>query len=261
MRRQMLEIVRCSDLRHGHMVAINQKIMMQAMQADFEQVDLLTKEVLFRASAAKKITCASEGGTYLEATFSSDLNWVPTSGIIRSNIWSNLPGGQVFTTPASINGLLVGDGALGDWLGTRFPKPADYPLYIEIEDSRVKNRARSINSELEQAFDEYVKTDENSSRVGEFGIGTNVWIEGLIGHMLQDEKLPGMHLAFGNPYPSQTGADWTSATHLDVLPKDATVYFDDLLVIQEGQYTEQFMDEIGWQGPRREAPRQMRNAA
>ena len=34
----------------------------------------------------------------------------------------------------------------------------------------------------------------------------------MIGVLLQDEKIPGVHLAFGDPYGSQTGADWKS-TH------------------------------------------------
>ena len=44
----------------------------------------------------------------------------------------------------------------------------------------------------------------------------------MIGVLLQDEKVPGVHLAFGDPYGSQTNADWKSCTHVDVLTRGAT---------------------------------------
>ena len=34
----------------------------------------------------------------------------------------------------------------------------------------------------------------------------------MIGVLLQDEKVPGVHIAFGDPYGNQTHADWAS-TH------------------------------------------------
>ena len=49
----------------------------------------------------------------------------------------------------------------------------------------------------------------------------------MIGILLQDEKFPGVHLAFGDPYGSQTHADWKSRTHVDVLTRDCNVWIDD----------------------------------
>jgi hypothetical protein len=58
----------------------------------------------------------------------------------------------------------------------------------------------------------------------------------MIGILLQDEKVPGVHLAFGDPYGSQTNADWSSRTHVDVLTRGCNVWIDDDQVIAEGQY-------------------------
>ena len=58
----------------------------------------------------------------------------------------------------------------------------------------------------------------------------------MIGILLQDEKVPGVHLAFGDPYGSQTHADWKSRTHVDVLTRDCNVWIDDEQVIAEGSY-------------------------
>ena len=58
----------------------------------------------------------------------------------------------------------------------------------------------------------------------------------MIGVLLQDEKIPGVHLAFGDPYGSQTHADWKSRTHVDVLTRGCDVWIDDEQVIAAGQY-------------------------
>ena len=55
-------------------------------------------------------------------------------------------------------------------------------------------------------FWRYTHTDENSDRVGEFAIGTNIELKDVIGQILQDEKYPGVHIAFGNPYGAHTGS-------------------------------------------------------
>ena len=73
------------------------------------------------------------------------------------------------------------------------------------------------NKQLQADFWAYTHTDENSDRVGEFAIGTNLGVERVIGNILQDEKFPGIHIAFGNPYGEHTGAPWRSGTHIDVV--------------------------------------------
>ena len=53
--------------------------------------------------------------------------------------------------------------------------------------------------------------------MGEFAIGTNIGVTRVIGNILQDEKFPGIHIAFGDPYGAHTGAQWKSTTHIDVV--------------------------------------------
>jgi leucyl aminopeptidase (aminopeptidase T) len=91
-------------------------------------------------------------------------------------------------------------------------------------------------SELEREFHEYCHTDAHSDRVGELAFGTNVALSEMIGILLQDEKVPGVHLAFGDPYGSQTGAPWKSTTHVDVLTRGCDVWIDDEQVIRQGRY-------------------------
>jgi aminopeptidase len=96
--------------------------------------------------------------------------------------------------------------------------------------------ARSSATDLEEEFWSYCHTDENSDRVGELAFGTNLSLSDMIGVLLQDEKLPGVHLAFGDPYGSQTHAAWSSRTHVDVLARRCDVWIDQDQVIDKGRY-------------------------
>jgi leucyl aminopeptidase (aminopeptidase T) len=53
--------------------------------------------------------------------------------------------------------------------------------------------------------------------------------------------VPGVHLAFGDPYGSQTHADWSSRTHVDVLTRGCDVWIDDEQVIVAGRYLEHLL--------------------
>jgi len=79
-------------------------------------------------------------------------------------------------------------------------------------------------------------TDENSNRVGEFAIGTNIALSNVIGHILQDEKLPTVHIAFGHPYSLHTGAKWQSTTHIDCVSIKCSIWFDDEQVMDKGRF-------------------------
>ena len=78
--------------------------------------------------------------------------------------------------------------------------------------------------------------DPNSSRVGEFAIGTNVGLSEIVGNFLQDEKFPGVHIAFGDPYGFETGADWDCPWHVDVLASHATISVDGRNIMENGRF-------------------------
>jgi leucyl aminopeptidase (aminopeptidase T) len=145
------------------------------------------------------VRATTPAGTDITATLNPAYRWLKTSGLITREKWGNLPGGEVFTTPGELNGTFVVDGVVGDWLCDRYGLLDRTPLTLRIDGSRLVD-AQSENAALRDDFWAYTHTDENSDRVGEFAIGTNVELRHVIGHILQDEKFPGVHIAFGNPY-------------------------------------------------------------
>src|SRR5580700_218079 len=214
-RMQMTDVVNRRKIRHAHMVNINHQIMREGMRADFLKVDRISAKVVETVRRAKRVRARTPAGTDLTADLSPDYRWLKTSGIISPDKWGNLPGGEVFTTPGEVNGTFVVDGVVGDWLCAKFGSLREHPLTIRVKGNRVIE-AHSANHDLERDFWSYTHTDENSDRVGEFAIGTNIELKDVIGQILQDEKYPGVHIAFGNPYGAHTGAEWYSSTHIDV---------------------------------------------
>lgn len=223
-RMQMTEIVNRRKMRHAHMVNITPQIMCEGMRADFARVDKLSQKVIEKARAASYIRATTPAGTDIHAAMNPDYKWLKTSGIISPDKWGNLPGGEIFTTPGEVNGAFVVDGVVGDFLCARYGLLEETPLTIVIKANRI-TECHSANKQLEQDFWEYTHTDENSDRVGEFAIGTNIGVERVIGNILQDEKFPGIHIAFGNPYGEHTGAAWFSSTHIDVVGLRFSIWF------------------------------------
>jgi len=234
-RTQMTGVVNNHKIRHAHMVNINRQIMLEGMRADFVKVDDLSERLVERARTAERITCKTPHGTEFEAELSPKLRWLKTSGIITRDKWGNLPGGEIFTAPMNTNGVFVVDGVVGDYLCERFGDLESNPLTIEVENNRIRS-LKSENKDLRDEFRAYNSTDENSNRVGEFAIGTNTACQHVIGHILQDEKIPGVHIAFGHPYAEHTGATWVSKTHIDCVGRDFDIWFDGEQVMRAGKF-------------------------
>ncbi len=234
-RMQMTDIVNRRRMRHAHMVNITRQIMLEGMRADFALVDRISTKVIDRVRTARRIRATTPAGSDFTAELNPAYRWLKTSGLISPEKWGNLPGGEVFTTPGEVNGTVVVDGVVGDWLCDRYGLLRDAPLTLHVERNRLVS-ATSANKALEADFWKYTHTDEHSDRVGEFAIGTNIELRHVIGEILQDEKFPGIHIAFGDPYGAHTGADWHSSTHIDVVGTEFDIWVDDEPIMRAGKF-------------------------
>ena len=242
-RMAIVSVVERRGIRYAHMVGVTPLIMQQGMRADYRLVDRLSERLCERMARAGRLRVETPGGTAITATFDPGYTWVKTSGLINRRYWSNLPAGEVFTTPKSVDGVFVCDATAGDYFGPKYGDLRPTPLTLEIAGGRLQS-ARCARKDLEREFWSYCQTDEHSDRVGELAFGTNIALDDMIGVLLQDEKVPGVHLAFGDPYGSQTGAPWKSRTHIDVLTRACNVWIDDEQVIGGGRY---LLESLGLQ--------------
>jgi aminopeptidase len=234
-RMAIVSVVERRRIRYAHMVGVTSQIMRQGMRADYRLVDELSQRLCDRMPQATRLRVETPAGTAFSASFDPALIWVKTSGLINRRYWSNLPAGEVFTTPASVDGVFVCDGTAGDYFGPKYGDLQATPLTLEISSGRLVS-AQCARKDLEAEFWSYCHTDEHSDRVGELAFGTNIALDEMIGVLLQDEKIPGVHIAFGDPYGSQTGAPWKSRTHIDVLTRECDVWIDEEQVIGQGRY-------------------------
>ncbi|HKD71734.1 MAG TPA: aminopeptidase [Candidatus Acidoferrum sp.] len=240
-RMAIVRVVERRQIRYAHMVGVTPEIMQQGMRADYRKVDELSERLRERMQRAEALTVKTGAGTSFSAHFDRQLDWVKTSGLISPKYWSNLPAGEVFTTPATVDGTFVCDATAGDYFNGKYGDLQATPLVMEIERGRLVG-VDCPRKDLEEEFWKYCHTDENSDRVGELAFGTNLGLSRMIGILLQDEKFPGVHIAFGDPYGSQTHANWKSRTHVDVLTRNCDVWIDEDQVIEKGHYQ---MDHLG----------------
>ena len=227
-------LVHTLGVRHGHMPGITPALMTEGMLADYEEVSRVTSRVADIVRPARQIQVRSAKGSDIVAQFSPDLRWVPCPGLYRrQGTWGNLPEGEVFTSPARVDGLLTVD-ELGDYFSEQYGV-LPQPVTFRIEDS-IAVEITSENTALANELAGYLDSSENGRRVGEFAIGTNTALTRLVGNLLQDEKYPGIHVAFGNPYPDETGATWRASVHVDTIPTDCDIDVDDQPLMRAGRF-------------------------
>jgi len=143
----------------------------------------------------------------------------------------NMPGGEVFMAPVreSMNGYI------------KFEYPAIRDgkevtgIELKFENGKIIESKADKNGDFLQ---EMLATDENSSYVGEFGIGMNPKINKFTKNLLFDEKIGGtIHLALGKAYKENGGGN-DSAIHWDIM-KDmhkAKIILDGKVVQENGKW-------------------------
>jgi aminopeptidase len=221
--------------RHGHMIGIDEAVMADGMCADYDEVFSLTNQVYDLVRNAKTIHVTSAKGSDVIATFNKDWKWIPCHGRYdEQGKWGNLPEGEVFTAPTSVDGILVCD-VLGDFFSEKYGV-LEHPVVISVKQGYITD-VTSENTVLAKEVYDYLFSTPNGNRVGEFAIGTLTSLKRLVGNLLQDEKMPGLHVAFGNPYPEFTGADWNAKIHVDVIPSRCTIEVDGRVIMRDGEFT------------------------
>ena len=219
--------------RHAHMVGIDDRCMVEGMAADYDEVARLTGAINDIVKEARTVEAQAPSGTDMRVTLDpARRRWRPCPGLYRSpGEWGNLPEGETYTSPATLEGV-IGAEVLGDHFSEKYGV-LESPMLFEVVDGRVRH-VEHPDTQMRSEMEKYLAQHENSDRVGEFAIGTNVALQALSGNLVQDEKIPGVHVAFGYPYPQETGADWDCPSHCDVLATRSTIKVDGEYLMRDG---------------------------
>ena len=143
----------------------------------------------------------------------------------------NVPMGEVFMAPVreSLNGWIK-----FDYPAIRSGKEVT-DIELKFENGKVIEAKASKN---ENFLKEMIATDENSSYVGEFGIGLNPKVDRFTKDLLFDEKMGGtIHLALGAAYKENGGGN-DSALHWDIVKsmKKAKIILDGKVVQENAKW-------------------------
>ena len=91
--------------------------------------------------------------------------------------------------------------------------------------------------ELEREFWDYCHTDASQRSRRRAGLRHQPRADGHDRRSCcRTRRCPASTWRSAIPYGSQTGADWKSTTHIDVLTRDCDVWIDDEQVIAQGRY-------------------------
>lgn len=211
--------------RVGTMPGITEEMFSQgAMTADYDEVAKLTAKVTEMLTKAK-VARVEKDDCVLTINLEGR-NGVPSPGIYREKGQSgNMPSGEAYIAPLEdgsdgemiIDGSMVGIGKL------------ESPLRMKIRNGKLYE----ITGEKSELIDVLLKNERNAT-LGELGIGTNEKAV-LNGIILEDEKVYGtVHIAFGTN--TSFGGTNKAECHMDGIILKPTLYLDDVLVIDKGNF-------------------------
>ena len=143
----------------------------------------------------------------------------------------NMPDGEIFMAPVreSLNG----------WIKFEYPAIESGKevsgIFLKFKDGKAVEAKADKNEDF---LKEMLNVDENSSYVGEFGIGMNPKINRFTKNLLFDEKIGGtIHLALGMAYKENGGGN-DSSIHWDIVKdmKKARIVLDGRVVQDRGRW-------------------------
>ena len=211
--------------RVGTMPGITEQMFSEgAMTADYDEVAKLTAKVTEMLTKAK-VARVEKDDCVLTINLDGR-NGVPSPGIYREKGQSgNMPSGEAYIAPLEdgadgemiIDGSMVGIGKL------------ESPLRMKIKNGKLYE----ISGEKSEMISVLLANERNAT-LGELGIGTNekAILNGII---LEDEKVYGtVHIAFGTN--TSFGGTNKADCHMDGIILKPTLYLDDTLVIDKGNF-------------------------
>jgi leucyl aminopeptidase (aminopeptidase T) len=206
---------------------ITEEMAIRCLSADYTEIARRTEAVASALRQGSKFCLVSAKGTNLRLE-RRDRRVIADTGLLQMpGACGNLPAGEAFFAPfeGSAEGEIVFDGSIAD-IGR-----LDTPVRLIVQNGIAKV---ITDSEVARKFDQQLReAGPEAYKIAELGVGTNDQAE-IHGTILEDEKVLGtVHLALGNNIGM--GGTLSVAIHLDGLVQSATLYVDDMLVLENGR--------------------------
>lgn len=218
-----------AGVRVATLPGVTEEIMVRCMNADYEKIAQRTDTLCGMLEKTKRIRVTAPAGTDVVLPIQGRQAHA-SSGLFRERgRWGNLPTGEAYLAPleGATNGIVVVDGSMAS-VGL-----LDEPIRIVVKNGFAEEI--SGGKEARRLLELLAPHGKDARNAAEFGIGTNDKAI-LTGNILEDEKVMGtIHIAFGDN--KSMGGTVRVASHLDGLVKEPTVWFDDICVMKNGNFT------------------------
>jgi len=226
------EAIRKGKARLGAGAYIDQSILDNELNADYQQIATLTQSLAKWLGGRSAVHITTSLGTDLHLSIAGR-EWMTDTGILRGRgVYGNLPGGEVCVAPVedSAEGVLVIDKSLPGLVLSE-------PVRLVFEEGRVvRIEGGAGASFLQEAIEEAQRKPggEGARVIAEFGIGTNPSAR-LQGNIMTDEKAVGtIHVAIGrNDF---LGGKNIAPTHIDGVVSQPTVWVDGKMLLDKGRH-------------------------
>ena len=197
----------------------------QALRVAPPELSALNASILERCMPARALRVTSSNGTDLQIRLDPRLyGWISIRGRSRPGSFTIIPAGEVATSPASINGVLVADFAIHVNIVTSLDvRLQDHPVTVVIDDGQAIDYHCSdgdVSRFLDKCF-----SVKGRLEVRELGFGTNVAVKTATrwnSHI--NERKAGVHLGFGRN--NQMVLDDVAPIHLDLIAAGGRVWVD-----------------------------------
>jgi leucyl aminopeptidase (aminopeptidase T) len=205
---------------------ITESIAIRCLSANYIEIAQRTEAVANALREGSGFRLRSANGTDIRLERAERSVFADTGLIQMRGACGNLPAGEAFFAPieGTAEGEVVFDGSIGD-IGK-----LDTPVRLVVQ----RGIAQVItDSEAARKLDiQLSKMGPEAYKIAELGVGTNDRAE-IRGNILEDEKVLGtVHLAMGNNVGM--GGTISVAIHLDGLVQSASLYVDDVLILENG---------------------------
>ncbi|MWG35586.1 aminopeptidase [Halomarina oriensis] len=204
--------------RGATLPGITEEVFTTGLDTDYDAIERHTRETYEQVADAEEVRVTAPNGT--DITFHpGDREWMQDTGIVHeAGQFSNLPAGETFVSPESVEGTYVVDGTM-----MPYGRLDGRELRFEVEDGYVTDISDDeVRQQVETGAEQVGRDAYN---LAELGIGTNVAVTELVGSVLLDEKAAGtVHIAIGDD--AGIGGDTDAPLHLDGIVRNPTVYAD-----------------------------------
>jgi len=205
---------------------IREETFRRALNADYEEIALVTKRVAELLSNGERAEVVTRSGTEITMSLSGRAGYADTGLVHKPGDFSNLPAGEAYIAPVegSAEGVIVVDGAIAD------KGEINEPLRLSVKRGYVeKIEGGKLAEHLEGLVEPFGRPARN---IAELGIGTNPKAK-LIGSVLEDEKVLGtVHIAMGDNI--SMGGKVKVSSHLDGILLKPTVRIDGRVIMEDG---------------------------